>query len=280
MMQDQLGPIARELGPCFEFVYLNGAIERTRGPGVSPFQPGPFYSYTNAYSPADIRDALDDLQHFIETSGPFDGVLGFSQGASIAVAYLMDHQLRHPEAAPPFDFAVLFSSVASFSPDPASHESIVASLVGTEEGRAAVENFPRGDFSTLPPKARIYTEHLALAYAVGREIGALTHDDDLAIFRSGDPNQVPRLLHPLLTPHRIRVPTVHVTGRADLPAMLEQSRLVCELCDQSSARVYRHDGGHSLPVKPKDVKAVVAAIDWAISEGMHRRTVYRALNRL
>lgn len=33
ILKDQLSPLAAELGPEYEFTYLDGAIERERGPG-------------------------------------------------------------------------------------------------------------------------------------------------------------------------------------------------------------------------------------------------------
>ena len=35
-----------------------------------------------------VRSTLDDLDEYIATEGPFDAVMGFSQGASLAATYL------------------------------------------------------------------------------------------------------------------------------------------------------------------------------------------------
>lgn len=47
-----------------------------------------------------LRTALQDLDEYITTNGPFDAILGFSQGASLAVSYLAKQALAplsHPE---------------------------------------------------------------------------------------------------------------------------------------------------------------------------------------
>jgi hypothetical protein len=53
----------------------------------------------------------------IEEEGPFDGVLGFSQGSSIAASLMLDHEINHPRDPPPFSFAILFSCFMVVSPD-------------------------------------------------------------------------------------------------------------------------------------------------------------------
>ena len=47
-----------------------------------------------------LRTALQDLDEYLLTNGPFDAILGFSQGASLAASYLAKQALEpcpHPE---------------------------------------------------------------------------------------------------------------------------------------------------------------------------------------
>ncbi|KAI2628549.1 inducible nitrate reductase 2 [Hypoxylon sp. NC1633] len=275
ILKDQLAPLTRELGSEYEFVYFDGAIERERGPGMAPYYPGPFYSYTTGYSTAEVSEAMEDLDQFIEDNGPFDGVFGFSQGASMAATYLLDHYAREPEAQPPFDFAVLFSSVAAFSPDETCCGSVIADLM--EQDYPAVQTFPDAVFSKLSKLGRLFAEYLALTFTVAKQIGAVSPDQDIAFFKQRNMQDVPRVLHPSLTEDRIKVPTVHVIGKADLPAMVAQSRLVSGLCDQSLARVHYHSGGHGIPAKRTDVKPLLEMIEWATTESANRRALYQAL---
>ncbi len=56
-----------------------------------------------------VADAFDAVEELIEDHGPFDGVLGFSQGASLAAGYIAHCAVARPLESLPFRFAVLFS---------------------------------------------------------------------------------------------------------------------------------------------------------------------------
>ncbi|PYI30057.1 hypothetical protein BP00DRAFT_426927 [Aspergillus indologenus CBS 114.80] len=62
----------------------------------------------------------------IEAEGPFDGVIGFSQGASLALSILYHHEISHPSRPPPFRFAVFFCAVLSISPDPMFNKDLIS----------------------------------------------------------------------------------------------------------------------------------------------------------
>ncbi len=73
--------------------------------------------YYDALSPESTAAALAQLEAYLEAEGPFDGVIGYSQGATLAATYLIRFaQRRHPAAAAaaaavplPFKCAVFFS---------------------------------------------------------------------------------------------------------------------------------------------------------------------------
>ncbi|KAI2782381.1 inducible nitrate reductase 2 [Daldinia loculata] len=272
IVKGQLAPLTRELGPRYEFVYLNGVAEIERGPEIAPYYQGPFYSYTTGYTAAEIREALDNLDQFVKENGPFHGVFGFSQGASMAASYLLDYQGREPETQLPFEFAVLFSSVSAFSPSKTCYESIVEGLLNRDF--RAIQGFPKAEFNELTKAERIFAENLALTFTVGNKMGSSTESNNF--FTRRNQEAIPRVLHHSLTQDRIKIPTVHVNGKGDLPAISAQSRLVCGLCDQSLARVYHHSGGHGVPTELFDVKSLVKMIDLASLEGADRRALHQA----
>ncbi|KID75470.1 Esterase alnB [Metarhizium brunneum] len=278
ILRDQLTPVVRALSQNYEFVHLDGAVRRERGPGMAPYYNGPFYSYTTGYTPAEIRDTLDDLSDFIQDDGPFDGVIGFSQGASVAASYILDHQAQHPDKAPPFGFAIFLSSVAAFSPDDLHCLPIVQRLV--QQNYEAVHHFPDKISKKLAVSDSVFAEYLATTFKMARKIGATMPDYDIAFFKHRDPQKVPRVLHPALTTHRIQLPTVHFTGKKDDLPMMEQSRLVMGLCDPAMARVHQHSGGHAAPSKKPDVDRLVEAIEWAVTESANQATFHVALRRL
>ncbi|KJZ77789.1 hypothetical protein HIM_02966 [Hirsutella minnesotensis 3608] len=275
ILRDQLAPLAETLGQDYEFIYLDGAVERARGPGMAPYYPGPFYSYVTGYSPAEIYDAFDDLEEFIEDNGPFDGVIGFSQGASMAASYLLHHFASHPEQPPPFGFAIFLSSVAAFSKDDVHSSQIVQRLL--QKHHASIKSFPDVVPTDLSPSESTFLKYLDTTFKVAKKIGAVLPDFDISFFKQGDALQVPLVLHPSLTPSRIKIPTVHFTGKTDLPAMLEQSHVVQTLCDQSLSKVHHHGGGHAAPSRPADVERLAESVQWAVAESASQSAVRFAL---
>ena len=61
-----------------------------------------------------MREAYALLSHIIDTEGPFDGILGFSHGATLAFGFLVQHAREHPYEAMPVRCAVSFSGMPPF----------------------------------------------------------------------------------------------------------------------------------------------------------------------
>lgn len=231
---------------------------------MGAFVQGPFYCYYSGFTPADVQKGHELITDVIEEEGPFDGVFGFSQGASLALAYLFQHEVDHPNAPPPFKFAILFSSVVSFSPRDSFCQDTIERLTGEELG--ALASFPKTDFDVLGPEGRALFEPLANAMQSGVKGGFLPAPPDARAFQQGDTSRIPRILHPELTTVRLKVPTVHVVGKKDSPLMLEQSALMRRLCDDRFVKFLEHSAGHDVPRKMDDVKALVAAMEWAVDQ--------------
>ncbi|KAF2271300.1 uncharacterized protein EI97DRAFT_388231 [Westerdykella ornata] len=87
MLKEQIAPFMRELGPSYQFTFVDGEIPCGRGPGVPHWATGPFFSYAAGFSPPQVQNALDRLDQFIREKGPFDGILGFSLGAALAMLH-------------------------------------------------------------------------------------------------------------------------------------------------------------------------------------------------
>ena len=214
-----------------------------------------------------MRQALIHLDDFIKENGPFDGVFGFSLGASLAMAYMLDQQRRR---ATPFSFAVLFSPIFIASPNDDYCEHLVLRLL--DDNHTAFRSaFPDGDLVPLlglsaSTADQTFVEYLKTVLSMHSMVGMILPNTRLDFFGEGKAQVIPRLLHPLLIEDRIQVPTVHVTGSKDVPSMAEQSRVAQGLCNASLARVYGHMGAHEVPFKRSDVKAVISLIRLAAEE--------------
>lgn len=70
--------------------------------------PPPYLAWWTACFSEDINAALEYLEEIIEEEGPFDGVLAFSQGCSVAAALTKRHANNVQD--PPFRFAVFMGA--------------------------------------------------------------------------------------------------------------------------------------------------------------------------
>ncbi|OAG02911.1 uncharacterized protein CC84DRAFT_1178478 [Paraphaeosphaeria sporulosa] len=73
----------------------------------------PHFQYFDPNAHSYLR-ALRCLETYIQMNGPFDRVLGFSQGAGLALTYLIRHKHLYPDVPLPFKLAVLFSRVGVY----------------------------------------------------------------------------------------------------------------------------------------------------------------------
>jgi hypothetical protein len=58
--------------------------------------------------------ALDQLDTFVRSYGPFDGVVDFSHGTQLAVTFVVDKGLEGAVIAAPFKCAILFSPLGIY----------------------------------------------------------------------------------------------------------------------------------------------------------------------
>ena len=119
------GPLVRELerDNTASFHFVDGELESaTPGPGIGNTYESPYYSYHNwprSLDPADDRslsEAYDFLYDVIDEEGPFDAILGFSQGATLAYGFLAQHARNHPYESPTslFRCAIFFGALPPF----------------------------------------------------------------------------------------------------------------------------------------------------------------------
>lgn len=68
-----------------------------------------YYAYYDPTDATSILQAVDDLSAYVSAEGPFDGVMGFSQGAALAAMLLV----RDPSRMP-FSFAIFLCAGLPF----------------------------------------------------------------------------------------------------------------------------------------------------------------------
>jgi len=78
-------------------------------PGIAMFYPDrPYFEWYLQENGSTIDESIDWLLSYINENGPFDGILGFSQGAS-----MVTRLLRVTVETRPFKFAILIGGVVS-----------------------------------------------------------------------------------------------------------------------------------------------------------------------
>jgi hypothetical protein len=71
------------------------------------------FAYCTASRPETCVKAVDDLEHYLETEGPYDGVIGFSMGASFILSWMIGKVLEKRADRPvalPFKVGIFFSN--------------------------------------------------------------------------------------------------------------------------------------------------------------------------
>lgn len=106
------------------FHFAQGELDSGPGPGVEGYSEGPYFSYyqwprTFHDNDQSLLDAYDLLYEIIEEEGPFDGILGFSHGGTLACGFLVHHAKNNPYSPPTalFRCAVFFNSLPPFRMD-------------------------------------------------------------------------------------------------------------------------------------------------------------------
>ncbi|GKZ79621.1 hypothetical protein AnigIFM56816_003824 [Aspergillus niger] len=112
------------------FKYYNGCMEAEVEPQLKGLFTGPFYNhYPRDRAPGEyLAPAMKHVYDIIERDGPFDAVMGFSQGAALACAMIAHHAKTHQE--PLFKVAVFICGAVPF--DSTGNEIIPEPSAGDE----------------------------------------------------------------------------------------------------------------------------------------------------
>lgn len=203
-------------------------------PGIDAFFPGPYYSYYVLPTPDEVQNAFDMIDEMIEEEGPFDAVIGFSQGSALASSYIL-HDLRSAQPRNPFKCAIFFNATA-----PWDRSSPPFCLDKDKNCRMADTNEPLINFDineTIPESdgSKGYT-------------GTISYEKKY-LHRYGSPYANPEKA-------QITIPTFHIVGAND--DYLSQSLQVRDLCTRHGRHFYQHRGGHEIPSDRNASAKVVA----------------------
>jgi Serine hydrolase (FSH1) len=229
---------------------------------------GPFYSHTAGYAPNQMVEAIEHLEATMDELGPFDGVVGFSQGAALAISYIYDQQTRG--GLMPFTFALLFSSVFAFSPNPEHSRGVVQRLCAR---RCDLTLMVQADDSPMTSDELVFHDAIVRVLKPLRENQALLPDIELGVYTGGDGAEAPTLMLPQLMSEKICIPTVHISGKRDAEFMRDMSSIARDMFDKKLMRTLEHSGSHEPPQKEAEVRTAVRAMEWAIRQSQKMGSV-------
>ncbi|KAI1422386.1 serine hydrolase FSH [Xylaria sp. FL1777] len=239
ILQTQLGAVIRviestETKVSFDFADapIHSARSSSDGRAV--------YRFFDDSTGPEICTAKEWLARKLTVDGPYDGVIGFSQGATLVSSYLLYYQWHGYDDSTPFKFAVFISGGVSLAvlkdlgvPIPIAAERVVEEI----ELRRQADMGP-----SLP--------HVSLARQA-----TFNSDDCFGL----NLNRVPLEL-------KIRIPTIHVWGLDD-PGFPTSIHLV-GLCDPYIRKIYTHDGAHEVPQGTEDTQELGQLLLWCMQRAI------------
>lgn len=123
-----------------EFDFVDAPYEGGPAPGIDQYFKPPFLVWHNDFVPSQVSRVHDYIRAVVAQDGPYDGVIGFSEGAALAAAILIeDTSSVDGWCIPTFRFAMFFNAVNLLSPTKAFGKRLLESDV-----KKAMDTFTEG----------------------------------------------------------------------------------------------------------------------------------------
>ncbi|KNG80569.1 putative EF-hand calcium-binding domain protein [Aspergillus nomiae NRRL 13137] len=229
------------------FDFIDAPYTTTAASGIDLFYEPPYYTFWRNDSIPDIYKARDWLLDLISEKGPYDAVLSFSQGCSLAALTLLLHAHETPHAPPPFKAAIF---ICGGAPLPLLEE-LGYNITPEMQAQDAAS---RKKLSIQADSASI------LAKGADRWSGS--DDAGEVIDEERIRGEIERCANGAV---KIGVPTVHVYGRKD--PRFAAGVLLSGVCEESNRRVFDHGGGHDIPRTSVVSDRLAELVRWVLQEG-------------
>lgn len=244
IFKSQTAAIRPRLPSTYTFDFIDAPFPSDPAAGIATFYPPPYYAFWHGTTIAAIRASHKWFLDVLRDRGPYDGVMGFSQGTGLIGSFLLYHANEHPGEALPFKCAVFFCGGVSLN--------VVADL-GVPVPQAARDLDDRSRDALFEKAASVASARPGDDYwARGMVFDAsvpVSRDDVYGL----DFTRVPgRLL--------IKIPTVHVWGSKDprYPSSVQLS----QFCEGSLRKTLDHGSGHDIPRTRDCSESVAEAMEW------------------
>ncbi|KAE8353620.1 serine hydrolase FSH [Aspergillus coremiiformis] len=134
--------IRYELGNQHTYDFVEGVVPWESSIKGSVHMEEATFSFCEPEEPQSCRQALHDLEEYIREEGPFDGIIGFSLGATVALSCLVNlYRCRKGNGSEdaPFKVAVFFSNARQPYDHDALDSNHIAYLDSTQAGKALLD---------------------------------------------------------------------------------------------------------------------------------------------
>jgi hypothetical protein len=110
-------PLISRLTSDNTFDFVDAESDGPAAPGIAELYEPPYFLWLPKQEAPEVKKVHEFLQTIIKEDGPYDGILGFSEGAALAASFLLCHEhLSDSISDPPFKVAVFLNAVMLFSP--------------------------------------------------------------------------------------------------------------------------------------------------------------------
>ncbi|KAJ5710505.1 hypothetical protein N7488_004661 [Penicillium malachiteum] len=260
VLEYQISGLRKGADLSWDFHCLTGEVACSPAPGIESVFPGPFYCYTREFDPEGVDASYALLEKTIEENGPFQGALGFSQGAATLVGYLLEQKTAYPDEPLPFQFMVICSPTTPLSGDLNYSQSIFGSL--GPESESLIRSSQDAQILKLPEPARTavtaFTGVIDVASEITREPRSFYLDHPIS--------KIPSVFHPDLLATRLPIPTLHVRGANEPLAMRNCGMMIESFCDTNKQRVIEHTAGHDIPRAGPELGQMISAMEWIVAQ--------------
>ncbi|KAK0552224.1 hypothetical protein OC846_002975 [Tilletia horrida] len=260
VLETQMKPLLKKLGSRVECVFLNGPVLSDPYHGIDRYFSGPYFSWYPSPTRQSLTEALDFILDQIDSLGPFDGVFGFSQGAAMAAMLCMDYPHM-------FKFAAFFCGGRPYDRDTLQRVSLergtgdfVTRTITTSSSTSSASSPTSSGSST--PRSKFGEVKFSSSFLHSNA----SSEDNIFDFATSELDMNASRRPSLRPTALITVPTVHLIGKQDAHA--GEGRMLKELCDQTSAVLVEHDGGHVMPRTSAPVGELFNAVDAVIKKGL------------
>lgn len=111
----QTAALRHELGDSHSYDFVDGTFPSALNEDLRELLPpdDETFAYCNPLSPQSCAKAFDDLERYVQAEGPYDGVMGFSLGATFVMSWMFKKLREQKDNKPvqlPFKVGIFFSA--------------------------------------------------------------------------------------------------------------------------------------------------------------------------